>query len=130
VLDAVTYANSAKSTILGVDEETIRWHGAVSPEVATAMASGAKRVSGSDVALALTGIAGPSGGSEEKPVGTVYFALARPDGTVEMKHRLLSGDRTQIQTLASYAGLQMVRELCASRVVDRPSEGARPAEHG
>jgi nicotinamide-nucleotide amidase len=130
VLDAVTYANSSKSRILGVDEETIRWHGAVSPEVATAMASGAKRVSGSDVALSLTGIAGPSGGTDEKPVGTVYFALARPDGAVDVKHRLLVGDRAQIQTLASYAGLQMVRELCASRVVDRPSEATRPAEHG
>jgi nicotinamide-nucleotide amidase len=130
VLDAVTYANSSKSRILGVDEETIRWHGAVSPEVATAMAAGAKRVSGSDVALSLTGIAGPSGGTDEKPVGTVYFALARPDGAVDVKHRLLVGDRAQIQTLASYAGLQMVRELCASRVVDRPSEATRPAEHG
>jgi len=130
LLDAVTYANSAKSRILGVDEETIRWHGAVSSEVAAAMAQGARRVSGADVALALTGIAGPSGGSEEKPVGTVYIAVARPDGTTDVKHRVFGGDRTQIQTLAAYAGLQLVRELCATRVADRPSEAAGASEHG
>ena len=130
LLDAVTYANSAKSSILGVDEETIRWHGAVSSEVAAAMAQGARRVSGADVALSLTGVAGPSGGSEEKPVGTVYIALARPDGTVDVKHRVLVGDRAHIQTLAAYAGLQLVRELCASRVAERPSEASGASEHG
>jgi nicotinamide-nucleotide amidase len=122
LLDAVTYANSAKSRILGVEEETIRWHGAVSPEVAAAMATGAKRVSGADMALALTGIAGPSRGSEEKPVGTVYIAVAKPDGSTDVKHRVFGGDRIQIQTLAAYAGLQLVRELCAVRVADRASE--------
>jgi nicotinamide-nucleotide amidase len=122
LLDAVTYANSAKSRILGVEEETIRWHGAVSSEVATAMASGAKRVSGADMALALTGVAGPAGGSEEKPVGTVFLAIAKPDGTTEVKHRVFPGERVQIQTLAAYAGLQLVRELSAARGGDRPSE--------
>jgi nicotinamide-nucleotide amidase len=125
----VTYANSAKSRILGVEEETIRWHGAVSPEVATAMASGARRVSGADLALSLTGIAGPSGGSESKPVGTAYIALARPDGTVDVRHRIFGGDRAQIQTLAAYAGLQMVRDACASRA-DRPSQAIPLREHG
>jgi nicotinamide-nucleotide amidase len=130
LLDAVTYANSAKSRILGVDEETIRWHGAVSPEVAAAMALGAKRVSGADVALSLTGVAGPSGGSEQKPVGTVYFALARPDGTTDVKHRLLVGDRSRIQTLAAYVGLQLVRDLCSARVADRPSEAGSLGDRG
>jgi nicotinamide-nucleotide amidase len=128
LLDAVTYANSAKSRILGVNEETLRWHGAVSSEVAAAMADGAKRVSGADVALSLTGIAGPNGGSEGKPVGTVYLALARYDGTTEVKHRVFGGDRLQIQTLASYAGLQMVREVCALRVPERTSTAAIPGE--
>ncbi len=91
VLDAVTYANSAKSRVLGVEEETIRWHGAVSPEVAGAMAEGARRVSGADVALSLTGIAGPSGGTDGKPVGTVYIGLARPDGTTDVEHRVFTG---------------------------------------
>jgi nicotinamide-nucleotide amidase len=130
LLDAVTYANSAKSRILGVDEETIRWHGAVSSEVAAAMASGARRVAGADVALSLTGIAGPSGGSEAKPVGTVYIALARPDGTVDVKHRVFVGERERIQTLAAYAGLELIRELCTSRVVERASEAAGASEHG
>ncbi len=119
LLDAVTYANSAKSRVLSVDEETIRWHGAVSPEVAGAMARGAKRVSGADVALSLSGIAGPSGGTETRPVGTVHLALARPDGSTEVLHQVFSGDRVRIQTLAAYAGLQMVRELCASRILER-----------
>jgi nicotinamide-nucleotide amidase len=122
LLDAVTYANSAKSRILGVEEETIRWHGAVSSEVATAMAAGARRVSGADVALALTGVAGPGGGSDEKPVGTVFIAVAKPDGTIDVKHRIFPGERFQIQTMAAYAGLQRVRDLCATRNGDRPSE--------
>ncbi|HEY1696461.1 MAG TPA: competence/damage-inducible protein A [Polyangiaceae bacterium] len=130
LLDAVTYANSAKSSVLGVDEETIRWHGAVSSEVAAAMAQGARRVSGADVALSLTGVAGPSGGTDAKPVGMVYIALAKPDGTVDVKLRNFVGERPQIQTLAAYAGLQLVRELCATRGVDRPSEAAGASEHG
>jgi nicotinamide-nucleotide amidase len=121
LLDAVTYANSAKSSILGVSEDALRWHGAVSPEVASMMAEGARRVSGADLALSLTGIAGPSGGTDDKPVGTVHLALARPDGTTEVHHRLFTGDRVRIQTLASYAGLQLVRDLCASRTL---AEGA------
>jgi nicotinamide-nucleotide amidase len=112
LLDAVTYANSAKARVLGVDEETIRWHGAVSPEVAEAMARGAKRVAGADIALSLTGVAGPNGGSDAKPVGTVYIALARSDGTLDVQHRLLWGDRERIQVLAAYAALQAIRDLC------------------
>ncbi len=113
VVDAVTYANSAKSRILGIDEETIRWHGAVSPEVAAAMAEGVKRVSGADVALALTGVAGPSGGTDAKPVGTVFLSTAGPGGTT-VKERFFHGDRHQIQTLAAYAGLQLVREATSA----------------
>jgi nicotinamide-nucleotide amidase len=112
VVDAVTYANSAKSRVLGIEEETIRWHGAVSREVAAAMAEGVRRVSGADVALALTGVAGPGGGTDEKPVGLVFIAVATERGT-EVKERNFVGDRHQIQTLASYAGLQLVRESIA-----------------
>ena len=112
LIDAVTYANSAKSKVLGVDEEIIRWHGAVSTEVAAAMAEGVKRVAGATLALSLTGIAGPSGGTDEKPVGTVFIAVAGPTGTI-VKERLFRGDRLNIQTLAAYAGLAMVREACA-----------------
>jgi nicotinamide-nucleotide amidase len=114
LLDAVTYANSAKTSVLGVDEGTIRWHGAVSAEVAAAMATGAKRVAGSDLSLALTGVAGPGGGSDAKPVGTVYLATANPDGTTAVEHRFFSGDRERIQTFAAYAGLEMLRQRCGS----------------
>ena len=113
VLDAVTYANSAKRAVLGVDEDVLRGHGAVSAEVAVQMAEGARRVSGADIALSITGIAGPSGGSDEKPVGLVYFALASAEGT-RVKEQRFAGDRTWIQTLAAYAGLGMVREAARS----------------
>ncbi|HEY2509759.1 MAG TPA: competence/damage-inducible protein A [Polyangiaceae bacterium] len=113
LVDAVTYANSAKTRLLGVEEDVLRGHGAVSPEVAAAMAEGVRRVASADVALSLTGIAGPSGGSAEKPVGTVYLAVASAKGTV-VKHRVFPGERFQIQTLAAYAGLQLVREACGA----------------
>lgn len=109
LLDAVTYANSAKTAVLGVDEDIIRAHGAVSSEVAAAMAEGARRVSGASIGLSLTGIAGPTGGSEDKPVGTVHIAVAGAHGT-ELFHRVFPGDRTQIQTVAAYAGLASVKK--------------------
>jgi nicotinamide-nucleotide amidase len=108
LVDAVTYANSAKTRFLGVDEEVIRGHGAVSSEVAAAMAEGVRRSSGADVGLSLTGIAGPTGGTAEKPVGTVYFAVCTEQGT-KVQHRQFSGERHQIQTFAAYAGLELVR---------------------
>ncbi len=111
LVDAVTYANSAKTRLLGIDEDVIRGHGAVSSEVAAAMAEGVKHVSGADVALSLTGVAGPGGGTPEKPVGTVFIAVCGPGGIL-VKERHFNGDRHQIQTLAAYAGLHMVREAC------------------
>ncbi len=122
LVDAVTYANTAKTRILGVDEDVIRGHGAVSSEVAAAMAEGIKHVSGADVALAVTGIAGPSGGSDEKPVGTVFLAVASPSGLV-VKERHFPGDRSYVQKLAAYAGLHLVRELCC---LPRPSTTTLP----
>jgi nicotinamide-nucleotide amidase len=111
LLDAVTYANSAKQAVLGVDEDALRGHGAVSAEVATRMADGARRVSGADVALAITGIAGPTGGTDTKPVGLVYLAVSTSKGTV-VKEQVFPGERHWIQTLAAYAGLSMVRAAC------------------
>jgi nicotinamide-nucleotide amidase len=111
LVDAVTYANSAKTRLLGIDEEVIRGHGAVSAEVAAAMAEGVRRVSGADLALSLTGIAGPAGGTESKPVGTVFIAVASATGTtVTEKH--FNGNRHQIQTAAAYAGLDLIRQAC------------------
>jgi nicotinamide-nucleotide amidase len=109
LVDAVTYSNAAKTRFLGVDEDVIRGHGAVSAEVAAAMAEGVRHQSGADVALSLTGVAGPAGGTPEKPVGTVYVAVAGPNGTT-VKHRVFPGDRHRIQAYAAYVGLQLVRQ--------------------
>jgi nicotinamide-nucleotide amidase len=107
---AVTYANSAKTRLLGVSEDTLRGHGAVSAEVAAEMAEGAKRLCECDVGLAVTGIAGPTGGSSEKPVGLCYWAVTHPNGTI-VRDRVFAGDRDDIQTLAAYAVLDLVRRV-------------------
>ncbi|MFG1267490.1 CinA family protein [Xanthobacter sp. DSM 14520] len=83
----VTYSNAAKTAMLGVPEAMLAAHGAVSEETARAMAKGALQAAGVDAAVAITGIAGPGGGSAEKPVGLVHFACARKDGTVEHRER-------------------------------------------
>ncbi|MBM4358137.1 MAG: nicotinamide-nucleotide amidohydrolase family protein, partial [Deltaproteobacteria bacterium] len=116
----VTYSNAAKSKLLGVSEDTLRGHGAVSAEVAAEMAEGARRTFGTDVALAVTGIAGPTGGTSDKPVGLVHWAIAHPNGTV-VEHRIFSGTRNQIQLAATYAVLDELRRVCASVPVARPS---------
>jgi nicotinamide-nucleotide amidase len=112
LLDAVTYANSAKQNVLGVDEDALRGHGAVSAEVASRMAEGARRVSGADVALAITGIAGPTGGTDTKPVGLVYLAIATAKGTAVKERQFSYGDRAMIQSVAAYAGLSLVLDAC------------------
>lgn len=108
----VTYANSAKSRLLGVSEDTLRGHGAVSAEVAAEMAEGARRMCECDVAVAVTGIAGPSGGTAQKPVGLVYWAVSHAGGTV-VRDRVFAGDRAEIQTHAAYAALDLLRRVAA-----------------
>lgn len=93
---AVTYVNGAKEHILGVARETLEKHGAVSSECAEEMACGARRVYGADVAMSVTGIAGPGGGSEAKPVGTVWFGLATKDGAETFRRRF-DGDRAAVR---------------------------------
>ena len=83
----VTYANEAKAGMIGVDRELIRAHGAVSEEVARAMAEGALKTSGAAVAIAVTGIAGPGGGTEGKPIGLVHFAYADADKIIHVEKR-------------------------------------------
>jgi nicotinamide-nucleotide amidase len=101
----VAYSNRAKMEELGVDPDIIARHGAVSGETAKAMAHGARATSGAQWAVAVTGIAGPAGGSPDKPVGTVWFAWAGPRG-VEALHRRLEGDRAAVRTASVAIALQ------------------------
>lgn len=110
---AVTYTNELKSLLVGVPPELIAAHGAVSEPVARAMAEGVRRALGSDYGIGITGIAGPGGGSEAKPVGTVHLAVAGPEknGEGETDHRrvIFPGDREKIRWHASQFALEMLR---------------------
>ena len=110
VESAVTYSNDAKVRRLGVPTDLIERHGAVSAQVAEAMAGGMRTTSGADIALAVTGIAGPDGGTPAKPVGLVYMALAGANG-VHSEELRLAGDRIQIRDRAAKYALNMLR-LC------------------
>jgi nicotinamide-nucleotide amidase len=105
---AVVYGNQAKTEMLGVPEELIKKHGSVSREVAAAMAQGIRRSARTDYGLSVTGIAGPGGGTREKPVGLVYIGLASPQGVRSEEYKLL-GTRAQIRLKASQLALDMVR---------------------
>lgn len=105
---AVTYSNAAKVRQLSVDPALIAAHGAVSEPVARAMAQGIRRASGSSFGLSTTGIAGPGGGTPDKPVGTVHIALSTPRDTLHRELHL-SGDRARIQVLAAAAALDLLR---------------------
>jgi nicotinamide-nucleotide amidase len=105
----VCYSNRAKSELLGVPEDVIRGHGAVSEPVGLAMASGARERAGVEIAVGITGIAGPAGGTEQKPVGTVVVAVAGPSGARARTFRF-PGDREQVKFQASQAALNMLRK--------------------
>lgn len=104
----VTYANEAKSGMIGVDRELIRAHGAVSEQVARAMAEGALKTSGAAVAIAVTGVAGPGGGTEGKPVGLVHFAYADVSKTVHMEKRFGDVGRQAVREETVRTALAMV----------------------
>jgi len=104
----VTYANEAKTRALGVEPILLLEHGAVSAPVAEAMAEGIRKRAGTDFGISITGIAGPGGGSEEKPVGTVFIALASEAGTEHRRFKL-PGDRNLIRWRASQAAMEMLR---------------------
>ena len=101
----VTYSNEAKTELLGVSAALIAQHGAVSAEVAEQMARGLIARAPVDWALAVTGIAGPSGGSAAKPVGTVWLALAQRGGAVQVWHELFPGDRAAVRSQTLSSGL-------------------------
>jgi PncC family amidohydrolase len=107
-LSAVCYANEAKSRVLGVSDEDLESCGAVSETVAVQMAMGARRLTGATYGLATTGVAGPGGGTPDKPVGTVWFSLAV--GQDVLRERLqFGGSREQIQMKAAIHALAMIR---------------------
>jgi nicotinamide-nucleotide amidase len=108
----VTYSNEAKTEMLGIDPALIEAHGAVSEVVARAMAFGAVRHSRARVSVAVTGIAGPTGGSEDKPVGTVWFAFM-VDGVLSSETRRFDGDRAAVRAATVQHALQRLLQLLA-----------------
>jgi nicotinamide-nucleotide amidase len=104
----VTYSNAAKMELLGVPAETIAGHGGVSAETAAAMAQGAVARAGVDLAVSITGIAGPGGGTPQKPVSLVYLGIARKDGAARVETRVFPGDRTEIRQAALVEALEML----------------------
>ncbi len=109
ILSAVTYANSAKVDVLGVSSETLDRCGAVHEETAREMAEGVRRVAGANYGLSTTGIAGPDGGSPEKPVGTVCIGIAGPDGASGRRHTLSTYSRTMNKRLFAATALDTLR---------------------
>lgn len=112
---AVTYSNRAKQNWLGVAGVTLNRHGAVSAECARAMASGMRRTAETTLALAVTGIAGPGGGTAEKPVGTVYIGLSTPEGD-EVKRYNFNGDRRRVRMLSACSALDWLRRDLLDRL--------------
>ena len=111
----VTYSNEAKIELLGVPAETIAAHGAVSAQTAAAMARGAVARTPADLAVSITGIAGPRGGTPLKPVGLVYLGVARRDGACRVERRVFPGDRTAIRDAALVLALEMLQSEAQSR---------------
>lgn len=105
----ITYSNELKKKMLGVPEEVLRQYGAVSEECAEAMATGARAATGATWALSITGIAGPTGGTEEKPVGLVFVGIAGPEGAEVHRHRFL-GEREDVRRRSRQAALTLLRK--------------------
>ncbi|MEB3022031.1 competence/damage-inducible protein A [[Mycobacterium] crassicus] len=110
----VSYSNNAKEDLLGVDAALIAEHGAVSEPVAEAMAAGALRRFGADTAVAITGIAGPGGGTPDKPVGTVCFCVALGDGRMLTRTTLLPGDRADIRERSTTVAMHLLRRALST----------------
>lgn len=109
----VSYSNGAKESLLGVNPATLAKYGAVSEQVVGQMVDGALNLSGADIAVAVSGVAGPDGGSEEKPVGTVWFAWAtrkKGKSDIDVEKKLLKGDRDSVRAQTVVIALQGIRE--------------------
>lgn len=110
----VTYSNAAKRELLGVPAEMLDQYGAVSEPVARAMAEGARSRAGVDLAVSITGIAGPGGGSTDKPVGLVYFGLASPKGVIHAVQRFGDIGREAVRLDSVRVALRLLREAAAA----------------
>jgi len=109
----LAYSNAAKIELLGVPADMIAEHGAVSPEVAAAMAAGAIVRAGADVAVSVTGLAGPGGGTPHKPVGLVYVGIASAGGDLRTESRIFAGDRAAIRHAALMLALELIYAAAA-----------------
>ena len=105
----VAYANEVKAALLGVDQALIAEHGAVSPEVAEAMAAGALERFEADTAVAITGVAGPGGGTEDKPVGTVWFCVALREGPTTTRCVRVPGERADVRERSTTVAMHLLR---------------------
>ena len=106
----VTYANEAKEKLLKVSSDTLAQYGAVSDKTAIEMAQGVLNLSGADIAVSVTGIAGPGGGSDEKPVGLVYIGIAKKDGFAKAYKNNFDGTRDEVRTKTVIRALELVKE--------------------
>jgi nicotinamide-nucleotide amidase len=111
-LGVVAYSNEFKQRLLGVPQQVLADHGAVSRECVEAMALGVRALAGATYGVAISGVAGPSGGTPDKPVGTVHFALAAPDGRVRHLHRVFPFDRLRVKRLSAYTALALTLHEC------------------
>ena len=110
----ITYSDQSKQEMVGVTENTLAAFGAVSQQTAEEMAKGGCQIAGTDLSISLTGIAGPSGGSAEKPVGLVWISVFRKDGIQQTESHLFTGDRKQIRMLACTHAISLLLRLLSS----------------
>jgi nicotinamide-nucleotide amidase len=118
----VSYSNAAKETMLGVPADVLAAHGAVSAQVGRAMAEGARARFAADLAAAVTGVAGPDGGTEAKPVGLTYVAIAGPAG-IDVRRHLWPGDRAANKEASAAAVLELLVEWAAGTAAETSGEG-------
>ena len=107
----ITYSDQSKQEMVGVSEKTLAAFGAVSRQTAEEMAKGGCKIAGTDLSISLTGIAGPSGGSAEKPVGLVWISAFRKDGIQQTERHLFTGNRQQIRKLACTQAISLLLRL-------------------
>jgi nicotinamide-nucleotide amidase len=123
LFSGVTYSNEAKVKVLGVPPETLEQYGAVHEETVKAMARGAKQISGADYAISTSGVAGPSGGTEDKPVGTVCIGLATPDTVMGRRFYFPFGRRGLNKSIFAMTALDILRRELKSNIESRLQRG-------